>query len=93
MNTMTLRATDQLARDTRLVFELLEKLQGGMLEIRLPGATAACLVTASMVSPCTSTTKPCLGRCWPRGHRSDRSLPGWAVGFAGYYRPDDAAGG
>ena len=37
MNTMTLRATDQLARDTRLVFELLEKLQGGMLEIRLPG--------------------------------------------------------
>ena len=37
MNTMTLRASDPLARDTRLVFELLEKLQGGLLEIRLPG--------------------------------------------------------
>jgi len=37
MNTMTLRASDPLARDTRLVFELLEKLQGGLLETRLPG--------------------------------------------------------
>jgi cyclopropane-fatty-acyl-phospholipid synthase len=37
MNTMTLRGTDNLARDTRLVFELLEKLHGGLLEIRLPG--------------------------------------------------------
>ena len=37
MNTMTLCATRNLARDTRLVFKLLEKLQGGLLEIRLPG--------------------------------------------------------
>ena len=35
-NTMTLRGAGQLAHDTRLVFELLEKLHGGMLEIRLP---------------------------------------------------------
>jgi hypothetical protein len=34
---MTLCATRNLARDTRLVFKLLEKLQGGLLEIRLPG--------------------------------------------------------
>jgi cyclopropane-fatty-acyl-phospholipid synthase len=36
-NTMILRGSDSLARDTRLVFELLEKLDGGMLEVRLPG--------------------------------------------------------
>ena len=35
-NTMTLRGSDSLARDTRLVLALLEKLQGGMLEVRLP---------------------------------------------------------
>jgi len=35
-NTMILHGSDRLARDTRLVFELLEKLQGGMLEVRLP---------------------------------------------------------
>ncbi len=35
-NTMALRGAGQLARDTRLVFELLEQLCGGMLEIRLP---------------------------------------------------------
>ncbi len=35
-NTMALRGAGQLARDTRLVFELLEQLRGGMLEIRLP---------------------------------------------------------
>lgn len=37
MNTLTLPATDTLSRDTRLVFDLLENLQGGLLEIRLPG--------------------------------------------------------
>ncbi len=36
-NTLTLRGSDSLARDTRLVFALLEKLTGGLLEIRLPG--------------------------------------------------------
>ncbi len=35
-NTMTLSGADNPARDTRLVFELLENLCGGMLEIRLP---------------------------------------------------------
>lgn len=35
-NTMILRGADRLARDTRLVFALLEKLHGGMLEVRLP---------------------------------------------------------
>jgi cyclopropane-fatty-acyl-phospholipid synthase len=35
-NTMTLRGSDSPARDTRLVLALLEKLQGGMLEVRLP---------------------------------------------------------
>ena len=35
-NTMILQGSDRLARDTRLVFELLERLQGGMLEVRLP---------------------------------------------------------
>lgn len=36
MNTLTLRQSAPLARDTRLVFQLLENLDGGMLEIRLP---------------------------------------------------------
>ena len=40
MNTLTLRQTEPLARDTRLVFELLEKLQDGMLEIRLPDGSS-----------------------------------------------------
>jgi cyclopropane-fatty-acyl-phospholipid synthase len=35
-NTLILRGTRHLARDTRLVFDLLEKLHGGRLEIRLP---------------------------------------------------------
>jgi cyclopropane-fatty-acyl-phospholipid synthase len=35
-NTLILRGSDSLARDTRLVFSLLEKLDGGMLEVRLP---------------------------------------------------------
>ncbi len=35
-NTMILHGSDRLARDTRLVFELLDRLQGGMLEVRLP---------------------------------------------------------
>ena len=36
MNTLTLRQSAPLARDTRLVFQLLENLRGGLLEIRLP---------------------------------------------------------
>ena len=40
-NTMILRGSERLNRDTRLVFELLEKLQGGLLEIRLPGGASA----------------------------------------------------
>ena len=39
-NTMTLSGADNPARDTRLVFELLENLCGGMLEIRLPGGAS-----------------------------------------------------
>ncbi len=35
-NTMILPGGEPLARDTRVVFELLEKLDGGRLEIRLP---------------------------------------------------------
>ncbi len=34
---MTLRSAENLRRDTRLVFDLLENLQGGLLEVRLPG--------------------------------------------------------
>lgn len=40
-NTLVLRGSEQVARDTRLVFELLEKLQGGLLEVRLPGGYSA----------------------------------------------------
>jgi cyclopropane-fatty-acyl-phospholipid synthase len=36
MNTLTLNHVQALSRDTRLVFELLENLQGGLLEVRLP---------------------------------------------------------
>ena len=39
-NTMTLRGSDSLARDTRLVLALLEKLDGGMLEVRLPDSSS-----------------------------------------------------
>ncbi|MDP3540787.1 MAG: cyclopropane-fatty-acyl-phospholipid synthase family protein [Azonexus sp.] len=39
-NTMILRGAENLARDTRLVFALLEKLRGGMLEIRLPDGSS-----------------------------------------------------
>ena len=39
-NTMTLRGSDSPARDTRLVLALLEKLQGGMLEVRLPDGSS-----------------------------------------------------
>jgi cyclopropane-fatty-acyl-phospholipid synthase len=38
-NTMTLPGSDSLARDTQLVFALLDKLRGGMLEVRLPNGT------------------------------------------------------
>ena len=40
-NTLILRGGESLARDTRTVFELLEKLQGGLLEIRLPDGSSA----------------------------------------------------
>jgi cyclopropane-fatty-acyl-phospholipid synthase len=36
-NTLILSGSDERARDTRLVFSLLENMRGGMLEIRLPG--------------------------------------------------------
>jgi cyclopropane-fatty-acyl-phospholipid synthase len=39
-NTLILRGSDSLARDTRLVFKLLEKLSGGMLEVRLPDGSS-----------------------------------------------------
>lgn len=39
-NTLTLRGTESLARDTQLVFRLLEKLAGGRLEIRLPDGSS-----------------------------------------------------
>jgi cyclopropane-fatty-acyl-phospholipid synthase len=40
-NTMILRGSERLARDTRLTFELLENLRGGLLEIRLPDGSGA----------------------------------------------------
>lgn len=40
-NTMILRGSESLARDTRLVFDLLERLRGGLLEIRLPDGACA----------------------------------------------------
>jgi cyclopropane-fatty-acyl-phospholipid synthase len=40
MNTLTLRQSETLARDTSLVFKLLENLQGGLLEIRLPDGSS-----------------------------------------------------
>ena len=40
-NTLILRGDERLARDTRTVFELLEKLQGGLLEVRLPDGSSA----------------------------------------------------
>jgi cyclopropane-fatty-acyl-phospholipid synthase len=42
MNTIqTLRGSTYVNRDTRLVFQLLEKLSGGLLEIRLPDGSCA----------------------------------------------------
>ena len=38
---MILRGSEPLARDTRTVFELLEKLTGGLLEVRLPDGSCA----------------------------------------------------
>ena len=38
---MILRGSEPLARDTRTVFELLEKLSGGLLEVRLPDGSCA----------------------------------------------------
>jgi len=40
-NTLILRGTVTLARDTRTVFGLLEKLTGGLLEVRLPDGSCA----------------------------------------------------
>ena len=39
-NALILRDAGHLARDTRLVFELLENVHGGMLEIRLPDGSS-----------------------------------------------------
>ena len=38
---MILRGAEPLARDTRTVFELLENLTGGLLEVRLPDGSCA----------------------------------------------------
>ena len=40
MNTLTLRQAVPLARAVRLVFDLLERLQGGLLEVRLPDGSS-----------------------------------------------------
>lgn len=40
-NTLILRGNEQLSRDTRLVFELLENIKGGLLEVRLPDGSSA----------------------------------------------------
>ena len=40
-NAMILRGSEPLARDTRTVFDLLEGLQGGLLEVRLPDGSCA----------------------------------------------------
>ena len=40
-NTLILRGNECVARDTRTVFELLERLEGGLLEVRLPDGTCA----------------------------------------------------
>ena len=40
-NTMILRGNESVARDTRTVFGLLENLQGGLLEVRLPDGSCA----------------------------------------------------
>ena len=40
-NAMILRGSESLARDTTLVFDLLEKIEGGLLEIRLPDGSCA----------------------------------------------------
>lgn len=40
-NILILRGDESLSRDTRMVFELLEKLRGGLLEVRLPGGYCA----------------------------------------------------
>jgi len=40
-NTMILRGNESVARDTRTVFDLLENLQGGLLEVRLPDGSCA----------------------------------------------------
>jgi len=39
-NTLTLGGAAALSRDTRLVFELLESLRGGLLEVRLPDGSS-----------------------------------------------------
>ena len=40
-NTMILRGGESVARDTRTVFDLLEGLRGGLLEVRLPDGSRA----------------------------------------------------
>ncbi|WP_306604569.1 cyclopropane-fatty-acyl-phospholipid synthase family protein [Azonexus sp.] len=40
-NTLILRGSERLARDTCIVFDLLENLQGGLLEIRLPDGSTS----------------------------------------------------
>ena len=40
-NTLILRGSQSPARDTRIVFDLLARLQGGLLEVRLPDGSGA----------------------------------------------------
>jgi len=40
-NTLTMSGNQRLARDTQTVFTLLEKLRGGLLEVRLPDGSCA----------------------------------------------------
>jgi cyclopropane-fatty-acyl-phospholipid synthase len=40
-NAMILRGNESVARDTRTVFDLLENIQGGLLEVRLPDGSCA----------------------------------------------------
>ena len=67
-NTLILRGAPSLARDTRLVFALLEGLHGGLLEIRLPDGTSPPVRRrASTASRCRCTTRRCSAPVLARG--------------------------
>jgi hypothetical protein len=64
-NTMILRGSDSLARDTRLVFELLEKLQGRLLEVRLPDGSSRLFGDGEHGVTLQVHDEAMFGRCWP----------------------------